>query len=168
MKKLIFLVSLFSIAICANAQTEATELEQEQVMKMDEKLQNEMLQNDSAQIQSADTLATTNEDEENYVLVVVEEMPEFPGGSDSMRLFIANNINKVAIQKTKYKGQRAIIEFVVEQNGALSDVNVLRSSGIILFDNEALRVVKMMPPWKPGLMSGAPVRTKLFIPIELN
>jgi protein TonB len=166
MKKLIFLVSLFSIGICAVAQTDATEIEK--VMKMDEQLHNEMLQNDSTQSQSADTVSTTNEDEENYVLVVVEEMPQFPGGSDSMRLFIANNINKAAIQKTKYKGQRAIIEFVVEQNGVLSDVAVLRSSGIKLFDNEALRVVKMMPPWKPGLMSGEPVRTKLFIPIELN
>jgi hypothetical protein len=75
MKKLIFLVSLFSIGICAVAQTDATEIEK--VMKMDEQLHNEMIQNDSTQSQSADTVSTTNEDEENYVLVVVEEMPQF-------------------------------------------------------------------------------------------
>lgn len=119
-----------------------------------------------ASAQQVDTAAA--KEDENYVYVVVEDMPQFPGGVDSMHIFIAKNMNTVLFEKVTNNGQKAIVEFVVEPTGILSDVAVLRSSGIKAFDDEVVRVVALMPAWSPGYMGGVAVRTKIIIPIKLS
>jgi len=111
---------------------------------------------------------TTAEKDENYLYVLAEEMPEFNGGIDSMHIFLNKNMDYKGIVKDKNTGDKVFVEFVVEKNGSLSNALVVRSSGNKTFDKEALRVVNKMPPWKPGLMSGNPVRTKLLIPIAFK
>ena len=93
-----------------------------------------------------------------------EVMPEFPGGTESMMKFLVENIKYPKEAMDKGIAGRVFVEFVVEQDGSLSDVKVLRSVDPIL-DNEAVRIVKTMPKWKPGTEGGKTVRVKYVLPI---
>lgn len=167
MKQLFILLSLLYCSFIVSAQdlVDSTAVATDTVSTLESLPQGDV-QQEQAPTQAIDT--ATIENDSNYVFVVVEEMPQFPGGVDSMNIFLAKNMNMALFQKIKNAGQKAIIEFVVEPTGAISDPAVLRTSGIKAFDDEALRVVGLMPAWSPGLMSGGAVRTKIIIPIRLN
>ncbi len=100
------------------------------------------------------------------VYIAVEQMPEFPGGQEAMEKYIKDNIQ---IGETVSKWQadawgRIFVNFIVEPDGSLTNVKVLQ--GICEpYDEEAVRVVKSMPNWKPGMQSGKPVRVSYTIPI---
>ncbi len=95
---------------------------------------------------------------------VVEQMPEFPGGTEGMFKFMKDNMKYPEdAQKQQIEG-RVLVQFIVEKDGSLSNVNVLRSVFPSL-DAEAVRVVKAMPNWKPGRQKGEPVRVKFTIPL---
>lgn len=100
----------------------------------------------------------------NEVFVVVEEQPEFPGGQSAMMKYLANNISypKEAVEK-KMDG-RVTVGFVVEKDGSLSDFKVIKGIDPLL-DNEAIRVIKEMPNWKPGKQKGKNVRVKYTLPV---
>ena len=95
---------------------------------------------------------------------VVEVAPEFPGGMDQMAKYLSENINYPEEAKDKGISGRVFISFVVEKDGSVNDVKVMRSVGGGC-DEEALRVVKAMPKWKPGLQKGKPVRVHYILPI---
>jgi TonB family protein len=98
------------------------------------------------------------------IFQVVEEMPEFPGGMVEAMTFLAKNINyPVAAQQAKIEG-RVIVQFVVERDGSVSDVKVMRGVSPEL-DAEAIRVVGMMPKWIPGKQRGKAVAVKYTMPI---
>ena len=98
------------------------------------------------------------------IFQVVEEMPEFPGGMVEAMTFLAKNINyPVAAQQAKIEG-RVIVQFVVERDGSVSDVKVMRGVSPEL-DAEAIRVVSMMPKWIPGKQRGKAVAVKYTMPI---
>ena len=98
------------------------------------------------------------------IFQVVEEMPEFPGGMAEAMEFLAKNINyPVAAQQAKIEG-RVIVQFVVERDGSVSDVKVMRGVSPEL-DAEAIRVVSMMPKWIPGKQRGKAVAVKYTMPI---
>ena len=98
------------------------------------------------------------------IFQVVEEMPEFPGGLAEAMKFLAKNINyPVAAQQAKIEG-RVIVQFVVEKDGSVSDVKVMRGVNSEL-DAEAIRVVSMMPKWIPGKQRGKAVAVKYTMPI---
>lgn len=95
---------------------------------------------------------------------VVEQMPEFPGGTEGMFKFMKDNMKYPEdAQKQQIEG-RVLVQFIVEKDGSLSNVNVLRSVFPSL-DAEAVRVVKAMPNWKAGRQKGEPVRVKFTIPL---
>lgn len=95
---------------------------------------------------------------------VVEQMPEFPGGTEGMFKFMKDNMKYPEdAQKQQIEG-RVLVQFIIEKDGSLSNVNVLRSVFPSL-DAEAVRVVKAMPNWKPGRQKGEPVRVKFTIPL---
>jgi TonB family protein len=95
---------------------------------------------------------------------VVEEMPEFPGGMAEAMKFLAKNIKyPVAAQQAKIEG-RVIVQFVIEKDGSVSDVKVMRGVNSEL-DAEAIRVVSMMPKWIPGKQRGKAVAVKYTMPI---
>ena len=100
----------------------------------------------------------------NTIYTVVEQMPEFPGGDDAMMKFIQRNIKYPDMERESDIQGRVVIGMVVNQDGSLSDIVVKKgvSSGI---DKEALRVVRLMPQFKPGKQSGKPVRVRYLIPI---
>ena len=106
----------------------------------------------------------TKEPQEKVVFQVVEEMPEFPGGMGEAMKFLAKNIKyPVAAQQAKIEG-RVIVQFVVERDGSISDVHTLRGVNPDL-DAEAIRVVSLMPKWKPGKQRGKAVAVKYTMPI---
>ena len=101
--------------------------------------------------------------EEDTVYQIVEEMPKFPGGEEAMFKFISENVKYPQEAKDKNISGRVFVNFVVEKDGSVDEVNVLRSIGGGC-DEEAVRVVKSMPKWTPGKQKGKPVRVSYIIP----
>ena len=98
----------------------------------------------------------------------VEEMPEFNGGQLAMMEFLMNNMKyPQAAVKAKQQG-KAIVGFVVRKDGTVSDVRITKSAGHAVLDEEAIRVVKAMPAWKPGKQKGEPVNVKYSVPITFK
>ena len=97
----------------------------------------------------------------------VEVMPEFPGGIAAMNDFIYTNIKYPKDAIKQEVGGRVIVMFVVETDGSLSNVRVARKVFPSL-DDEAVRVVKSMPKWKPGKEKGRPVRVNFTMPIVFS
>ena len=94
----------------------------------------------------------------------VEQMPSFPGGTQKLKEFIEENLRyPKELEETCVQG-RVIVRFIVERNGKLSNVKVVKSVHPVL-DKEALRIVKLMPRWIPGRQNGITVRVKCYIPI---
>ena len=104
----------------------------------------------------------------DVIYVVTETMPEFPGGMQEMMRFINENIVYPVEAAQKGIQGRAICQFVVEKDGSISNVVVIRSSGDRDLDNEAIRVVQSMPQWKPGKQRGVPVRVQYTIPVSFR
>lgn len=99
------------------------------------------------------------------VFTVVEKMPSFPGDLVDLLNFLSKNIKYPSeARKNKVKG-RVYVSFVVEKNGSLSNINVLRGIGSGC-DEEAIRVVKSMPKWNPGKQRGKIVRVQYNLPIR--
>ena len=109
----------------------------------------------------ADEMDTVN------VYDVVEQMPNFPGGPVKMFEFIEKNIQYPKTCAEKEIQGRVIISFIVEKNGALSNIRVVKSVHPD-FDREALRIVKLMPKWVPGQQNGQKYRVKYCIPITFR
>lgn len=95
--------------------------------------------------------------------VVVEEMPQFPGGNEAMQKYIAENLK---YPKTAIKGEqgRVIVSFVINKRGKVGDVKLIRSVSPEL-DAEAVRVIQDMPDWIPGKQRGKAVNVRYTIPI---
>ncbi len=101
------------------------------------------------------------EPEEQQIFQVVEEMPEFPGGMAECLKFIGKNVKYPTIAQENGVQGRVIIQFVVNQDGSIVDPVVMRSVDPYL-DKEALRVIKMMPKWKPGKQRGKSCTCKIY------
>lgn len=102
---------------------------------------------------------------EPEIFIVVEEQPSFPGGEAARLKFFNNNIVYPALAKELSIMGTVYVGFVVEPDGSLSQVNVLRGIGGGC-DEEALRVVNMMPPWNPGKQRGKAVRVRFNLPVR--
>ena len=96
--------------------------------------------------------------------MICEEMPEFPGGMKECMIFLSKNIKYPANAKEKGIQGRVIVQFVVNTDGSIVEPKVVRGVDPEL-DKEALRVLQMMPKWKPGKQKGEAVRVKYTIPI---
>jgi len=102
--------------------------------------------------------------DKNGVYQIVEEMPEFPGGERALLDYIGKNIRYPEAAKEKEIQGRVFIGMVVEKDGSVGEVKVLRGIGGGC-DEEAVRVISSMPKWKPGMQDGKPVRVSYQIPI---
>jgi TonB family protein len=94
---------------------------------------------------------------------IVDEMPQFPGGEKAMMEYVAKNVKYPQEAKDKEIQGRVFVSFVIEKDGSVNEVKVLRSIGGGC-DEEAVRVVKAMPKWKPGKQDGKPVRVSYMMP----
>ena len=122
-------------------------------------------------VRTANALPTTNmqtQQSATKAYEVVEVMPKFKGGESAMMEFLMMNMKyPQAAVKAKQQG-RAVVGFVVRKDGTVSDVHITKSAGHAVLDEEAIRVVKAMPAWKPGKQKGEPVNVKYSVPITFK
>jgi periplasmic protein TonB len=104
---------------------------------------------------------------EEEIFTVVESMPEFPGGPAKMMEYIAKNIKYPAMARESGIQGRVFVNFVVEPDGSVSNVKVLRGIGGGC-DEEAVRVVESMPKWTPGRQRGKAVRVSFNLPVRFT
>ena len=112
--------------------------------------------------------APVEEEEEEEIFMVVESMPEFPGGQQALFKYLADNVKYPVIAQENGIQGRVICQFVVNKDGSIVDVQAVRSSGEPSLDKEAIRVIKSMPKWKPGKQRGKPVRVKYTVPVNFR
>ena len=105
--------------------------------------------------------------EETKIFTVVEQMPLFPGGDAALMAYLRDNIHYPTVAAENGVQGRVVVGFVVERDGSITDVNVLRSVDPSL-DREAMRVVKGMPRWTPGKQNGSAVRVKYQVPVTFR
>lgn len=111
--------------------------------------------------------ALTDSVAKDEVFMVAEQMPEFPGGMKELLKFLQDNVKyPESAMKNNVQG-RVIVQFVVEKDGTPTEFNVVRSVDPDL-DAEALRVLKTMPKWKPGMQRGEVVRVKFTVPVAFK
>lgn len=108
-----------------------------------------------------------DEVEEAEIFYIVESMPEFPGGETAMRKYLGKNIEYPQMARESGIHGRVFVTFVVEIDGRVTDIKVQRGIGGGC-DEEAIRVVKNMPRWKPGKQRGKPVRVQFNLPIKFT
>lgn len=102
---------------------------------------------------------------DQQIFFMVENMPEFPGGEDELRKFIANNINYPEVAQKEGIHGRVYVTFVVDKEGNVANAKIARGVDPSL-DREALRVVNSLPSWKPGTQKGEPVNVSYTVPIH--
>lgn len=103
-------------------------------------------------------------EEENKVFDIVEQQPLFPGGPTALMKYLSENTKYPVVAQENGVQGRVTVQFVVEKDGSISDVHVLRGVDPSL-DKEAVRVVKSMPRWTPGKQNGITVRVNYRVPV---
>ena len=103
-------------------------------------------------------------EEENKVFDIVEQQPLFPGGPAALMKYLSENTKYPVVAQENGVQGRVTVQFVVEKDGSISDVHVLRGVDPSL-DKEAVRVVKSMPRWTPGKQNGITVRVNYRVPV---
>ena len=129
------LITMFAILLCACASTKSTQ--------------------------------TTDErsDAEKFDLASGEEMPKFRGGGlENFRIFIAERITYLSYLRPS-RGVDMEFLFVIEENGRLGNIQIVRSSGNRELDNEMMRMLRSTPRWTPGRKDGEPVKVQFIMPI---
>ncbi|MBR4468667.1 MAG: TonB family protein [Bacteroidales bacterium] len=114
-----------------------------------------------------ETLLDVATSKEDTVYQIVEQMPQYSGGEEAMMKYVAENIKYPQAAKDKDISGRVFVSFVVEKDGSVSNVKVVRGIGGGC-DEEAARVIKGMPKWKPGMQKGKPVRVNYMMPINFK
>ena len=110
------------------------------------------------------TQAPPKEDE---VYHVVDDMPEFPGGMDKLLQFINDNMQYPTKAQTEGIQGKVIVQFIIDEDGYIIEPNIVRSVESSL-DNEALRLIKMLPKWKPGTLKGKAIKVKYTVPVAFK
>jgi protein TonB len=103
----------------------------------------------------------------DQIFVVVEKMPEFPGGEDSLYSYTAKNLTYPPEAREKGIQGTVYVSFVVEADGSVTDPRVLRGIGGGC-DEMALELVKNMPRWVPGKQRGKPIRVQFTLPVKFR
>lgn len=105
--------------------------------------------------------------EEMEIFTVVEDQPNFPGGDEARILYLKDNIKYPQMARESGIQGTVYVTFVVERNGSVTDVKVLRGIGGGC-DEEAIRVIENMPKWNAGKQRGKPVRVQFNMPIKFT
>jgi periplasmic protein TonB len=108
-----------------------------------------------------------NNEAESEIFVIVEDMPEFPGGEIALRKWIAANIKYPVIAAENGIQGKVYVQFVVDKDGSITNARIARGVDASL-DQEALRVVNNLPKWKAGMQRGKPVRVSYTVPINFQ
>jgi periplasmic protein TonB len=105
--------------------------------------------------------------DEDVIFTIVEQQAEFPGGFEAMVKFLAKNMKYPAAARRMGVEGSVFVSFVIDREGNISDPQVIKGISAEC-DKEAIRVVQLMPPWKPGKQNGKPVRCRFVLPIKFK
>lgn len=105
------------------------------------------------------------EEAEEQIFFIVEEMPEYPGGEQALRQFIADHIEYPEIARENEISGRVYVQFIINENGEVKDAKVVRGVDPSR-DKAALKVINSFPKWKPGKQRDKPVKCAYVIPIS--
>ena len=119
-----------------------------------------------AQAQSVDNVNSNAAKESVYDQVEVK--PEFPGGMPALVKYLQENIKYPSAALAEKAQGKAFVRFVVEKDGTITNTEIIKSTGNIYLDKEALRVASNMPKWKPGMQQGKPVRVFFMLPVSFK
>lgn len=145
-------------AATLNKVDEATELAPEQIDPTQQQQQDDKVEKTEEQ----PPVNINGDDEET--LRIVQQLPEYPGGMVEFMKWLTATLKYPDAALTHKQQGKVMISFIVEKDGEITQLKVIKSAGQ-LFDDEAMRVAKLMPPWKPGTSEGKPCRTMVAIPI---
>lgn len=113
------------------------------------------------------TVTGYGKEENRDVFVIVEEMPEFPGGMEAMMLWISQRVKYPEQAKKDGITGLVMVSFIVNKAGKVTDISVERSAHPLL-DAEAVRVIGEMPAWKPGTQHGKAVEVRMTVPVKFS
>lgn len=105
--------------------------------------------------------------DEDVIFAVVEQQAEFQGGFEAMGKFLAKNMKYPAQARRMGVEGSVYVSFVIDKEGNISDPQIIKGISAEC-DKEAIRVVKLMPPWKPGKQNGKPVKCRFVLPIKFK
>ena len=112
-------------------------------------------------------LSTEKTVSSDKVYMIVDKMPEFPGGDSGLMSFISSNLRYPAQLQREGKEGRVLVQFVVDKDGNIKNTKVVKSVNFEM-DEEALRVINLMPTWKPGTLKGEKVSVSYVLPINFK
>lgn len=115
--------------------------------------------------QSEPTESKTTVENKVYEITGLETKPEFPGGINEFYKFIGKNFR--APNDKNFKGGKLFVSFVIEKDGSVKEIKVIRDIGFKTAE-EAVRVLSKSPNWSPGMQSGKAVRVLYTLPIQLS
>jgi len=107
------------------------------------------------------------EREDSFIFQIVEEMPEFPGGTEALMKYLSSSIKYPPIAQENGISGKVFVQFVINANGEVTNVTIGRGVDPSL-DREAIRVVQAMPRWTPGKQRNRPVRVSYTVPINFQ
>ncbi len=107
------------------------------------------------------------ENTDDMIFTIVEQQAEFPGGFEGMSKFLTKNVKYPAAPRRMGISGTVFVSFVVDKEGVISDPQVVKGIHTDC-DKEAIRVVKLMPPWKPGKQNGRAVKSRFVLPIKFK
>lgn len=116
---------------------------------------------------SAELVRETAEEAINKIYDKAEVMPKYPGGQAALMRYLSQNVKYPKVSRESGTQGKVVVQFVVNTDGSITDVQVIRSVDIYL-DTEALRVIRTMPRWEPGKVNGKPARVKYTVPIKFR
>lgn len=117
------------------------------------------------EVKSEEIITIEEEEIENDVFVLVEQMPEFPGGQEAMFKFLSATIIYPKEARDNGIEGKVFVNFTIEKDGSINEVKVIRGVHPLL-DEEAVRVVESFPKWKPGTQKGKTVRVSYNLPLN--
>ena len=170
--KLLALLPIVAVALAVNAETVTdyvyAQPQQQTPVKKGVKAGTIKMGNQTIKVVKSDEQskadAATPQTDKSRTFDVVEQMPEYPGGSAELLKFLSKNVKyPVEAEKAGIQG-RVILTFVVEKDGTISEPTVVKSVDPVL-DAEAVRVISAMPNWVPGRQNGEVVRVKYAVPV---
>ena len=147
-------------------QLERQRLQEERQRQEELRRQEEQCQRERAE-QTPLIVPDDDDGNDNRVYEVVEQMPQFPGGTNALIQYLSSNVHYPPVAEENGIQGRVVCTFIVERDGSISDVRVVKNVDPSL-DKEAVRVIKSMPRWSPGRQNGSPIRVKYTIPVTFR
>ena len=120
-----------------------------------------------AQSDSIPAIKVRKAPDTSQVYMIAEQMPVFPGGEQALFQFLRSKITYPDSLKEKNIQGMVYLSFVIEKDGSITNIEAKRSPHLALTE-ESIRVLKLMPKWKPALQQEKPVRVRFVLPIRFN